>query len=148
MNWKYNTSNDYIEYLSFHDCLVESIKLEDETVLFGLEYVYISEEHPLNPYNVAKSTGRSRLLFNGVSLNKAINHLDDGSNQQVFITDLGELEILRLDQIRMGDYFSFDILCANRNTGTFCSIKIEAKNFTLEWNEYLNDAWFVGWKNN
>ncbi|KUP06916.1 hypothetical protein Q75_06810 [Bacillus coahuilensis p1.1.43] len=126
---------------------IEKIYHHNDAVVFEFEFVYITEGHPLNPYKVAKSTGKSKLVFNGVSLNKGIIHLEDGSNQQVFITDLGELEILTLNQSPIDDYYSFEILCTKSDTGHFCSIKIEAESFTLEWNEFCENAWFVGWNN-
>lgn len=53
MVWKYRATNDYIQFISFHDCLADEILLEKDTVVFNLEHVDITERHPLNPFKVA-----------------------------------------------------------------------------------------------
>jgi hypothetical protein len=89
--WKYRTTNEYFEFLDFHDCMVEAIKIEKDIVIIDFEFIYISNEHPLNPYKVAKSTDKCRLTFNNVQMHKAIMYLDDDKEKEVQLTDLVEM---------------------------------------------------------
>jgi hypothetical protein len=141
--WKYKTTNYYFDYLDFHDCVVEEIKVENETVLIDFEFIYISENHPLNPYVVPKATDKCRLTFNGVTMIKAIIHFDDGTEKEVPIVDLEEMEFLKFDQSSIGNDFIFEMFGTDWKTHQFCSIKLKATNFTLEWNEFTDDAWYA-----
>lgn len=144
MEWKYRTTNDYIQFISFHDCVAGDIRLEKDTVVFYLEHVDITENHPLNPFKVAKSTDRGRLEFSGVRMNEAIIYCEDGRDKEVVITDLLELEILQFNQTFNGTNYIFEISGIHWDEGQFCSVKVEAEKFILEWNDYMDDAWFAG----
>lgn len=45
------------------------------------------------------------------------------------------------------DSFIFDMQGTDWRTRGFCGLIIHAKNFTLQWNELTDDAWYVGWDN-
>jgi len=73
--YKFDTTNEYFDYLDFHDCLVEKIQVENDAIIIDFEFVYILEQHPFNPHEVAKSTGQCRLTFNYVSFSKALLYI-------------------------------------------------------------------------
>jgi hypothetical protein len=144
-SWKYRTTNQYFDHLDFHDCVVEKLFVENETVFIDFEFVYISKSHPLNPYGVPKATDKSRLTFNGVTMVKAIIYFDDGEEREkeIPIVDLEEMESLKFDQSPIGSDFIFEIFGTDWKTNQFCSIKLKATNFTLEWNDFTDDAWYA-----
>ncbi|MFD4707228.1 hypothetical protein ACFWM3_20495 [Gottfriedia sp. NPDC058432] len=141
--WKYETTNDYFEFLDFHDCIVEEIKIEKDIVTIDFEFIYISNEHPLNPYKVAKSTDKCRLTFNKVEVSKAIIFLDDDKEKEVRLTDLNEMEFLEVKQQPVDEHFIYEMFGTDWKTNNFCSIKLKAKSFKVEWNEFTEDAWYV-----
>ncbi|KQL32973.1 hypothetical protein AN960_23740 [Bacillus sp. FJAT-25509] len=141
--WKYQTTNDYFDYLDFHDCIVEDIKIEKDIVTIYFEFIYISKDHPLNPYKVAKSTDQCKLTFYNVKMSKAIIYLDDDKEKEVQLLDLDEMEFLEFKQLHVGQDFVYEMFGSDWKTHHFCSIKLKAKSFKLEWNEFTEDAWYV-----
>lgn len=141
----YKTSNEFFNCLNFHDCPADKIIIEKETISFDFEYVYVSEKHPLNPYGVAKSTGRSRLTFNGVIDSHVVIYFSEGLEKQVPITDLEKMEFLEVVQKPSENYYTFEIRGIGFRTNDFCKVEIKANSFTLQWNELTKDAWYVGW---
>lgn len=163
-SYKFETTNEYFDFLDFHDCFVEKMVVEKETIIIDFEYIYISEQHPLNPFEVAKSTGPCRLIFNEVAFSKAFLYIDlnpvlisdweeekesEFEEKQVLFTDLVEMEFLTFKEKRVkNDCFIFEIFGLDfRTQKGFCGLRIHAKNFTLQWNELTDDAWYVGWDN-
>ena len=142
-SWNYKTTNQYFDYLDFHDCVVEVIKVENDTVIIDFEFVYISEKHPHNSYGVPKATDKCRLTFNGVTLIKSIIHFDNCSEKEVPIVDLVEMEFLKFDQCSMGNDFLYQMFGTDWKTNQFSSIKIKATDFSLEWNKFTDDAWYA-----
>lgn len=142
-SWKCETTNDYFEFLDFHDCVVDEIKFEKDIVTISFEYIYISNEHPLNPYKVAKSTDKCRLTFNNIEISKAIIILDDDKEKEVRLTDLDEMEFLEVKQQPDDEDYIYEMFGTDWKTNNFCCIKLKAKNFKLEWNEFTDDAWYV-----
>ncbi|MFJ7973765.1 hypothetical protein [Psychrobacillus sp. NPDC096389] len=141
--WKYRTTNTFFDYLDFHDCLVEKIIVEKDKVIIEFRFIYVSAEHPLNPNDVAKSTDKCRLTFYGVTDSAAVIHLDEGMEKQVLITDLEEMEFLKFTQKPLGNLMIFDMFGTEWKTHQFSSIQITAISFTLEWNDFTENAWYV-----
>ena len=141
--WNYKTTNDFIDYLDFHDCIVEKIIIEKDLLIIDFEFVYVSEKHPINPYGVAKSTDRCRLTFNEVESSSAIIYFDEDKEKVVPIADLAEMEILGFKSKPLERYFLFEMFGTDWRTHQFCGIKVKAKNFTLQWNKFDEDAWYV-----
>ncbi|SFC45301.1 hypothetical protein [Bacillus sp. UNCCL81] len=141
-SWKYQTTNDYFDYLDFHDCIVEEIKIENNIVTIYFEFIYISNDHPLNPYKVAKSTDKCKLTFYNVKISKAIIYLDDEQEKEVQLIDLDGMEFLEVKQQLVEKDFIYEIFGTDWKTHNFCSIKLKAKSFKVEWNEFTGDAWY------
>jgi len=141
--WKYKTTNKFFDYLDFHDCVVEKTIVEKDTVILNFEFVYVSPEHPLNPYGVAKSTDKCRFTFYGVTDINAVIHFDEGMEKQVLITDLEEMEFLQFNQKPLGIFMIFQMFGTDWRTHQFSSIQIIAISFTLEWNDFTENAWYV-----
>ncbi|WP_075617941.1 hypothetical protein [Paenisporosarcina indica] len=62
---------------------------------------------------------------------------------QVLITGLEEMEFLQFNQKPLGIYMIFEMIGTDGRTHQFSSIKIIAISFTLEWNEFTENAWYV-----
>lgn len=142
-SWKYQTTNDYFDYLDFHDCIVEEIIIEKDIVTIHFEFIYISNDHPLNPYRVAKSTDKCKLTFYNVKMSKAIIYINDDKEKEVLLTDLDGMEFLEVKQQLVEKEFKYEIFGTDWKTHNFCSIKLKAKSFKVEWNEFTEDAWYV-----
>ncbi|MFF2879037.1 hypothetical protein ACFVR2_22340 [Gottfriedia sp. NPDC057991] len=141
--WKYQTTNDYFDYLDFHDCIVEEIKIEKDIVTIDFEFIYISNDHPLNPFKVAKSTDKCKLTFYNVKMSKAIIYINDDQEKEVKLIDLDGMEFLEVKQQLVEQDFIYEIFGTDWKTHNFCSIKLKAKSFKVEWNEFTEDAWYV-----
>lgn len=147
MTYTYKTTNEYFDLLNFHDCPVQQVTVEDNTITFDFEFLYISEEHPLNPHETAKSTDPCRLTFSGVTKFQARVNTDGKSlGGLVKPVELVKMEFLEVKQEVVDDYIVYEILTDGRGFSGFCEITIKARGFTLELNEFLEDAWYVGWK--
>jgi hypothetical protein len=145
-SWKYSTTNDYFDYISFHDCVVVNIEVTTKAVIIDFEFLNISEKHPLNPYTVAKETDFCRLTFNDVTLNNTTIHYDNGTDKEVIITKLDEMEVLQINQKHQDNRYLYEIFGTDWKTQQFCSIKIIADGFVIEWNEFKGDALYIGSK--
>lgn len=108
-SWKYQTTNEYFDYLDFHDCIVEEIIIEKDIVTIHFEFIYISNDHPLNPYKVAKSTDKCKLTFYNVKMSKAIIYIDDDKEKEVQLTCLDGMEFLEVKQQLVEQDFIYEI---------------------------------------
>lgn len=141
--WNYKTTNDFIDYLDFHDCIIEKIIIEEDLLIIDFKFIYVSEKHPINPYSVAKSTDRCRLTFNKVASISSTIHFDENKEKVVPITDLEEMEILEFKSKPLESFILFEMFGTDWRTYQFCGINVKAKNFTLQWNKFAEDAWYV-----
>jgi hypothetical protein len=142
-NWKYKTTNDFLPNLDFHDCRVRKIEDEINAIFIDLEFVYVLPDHPLNPYKVAKLTDSCRLSFIGVTESNGEIHFDNGTEKQVLLTELDKMEFLEFKEKPDNNSFIFEVFGTDWKTHQFCSFKVLAKKFTLEWNQFTKDAWYV-----
>lgn len=119
---------------------------------------------PLNPYKVAKQTEQCTLIFHNVLFSKALLYIvlnrvllsnweeeekeTEFEEKQVLLSDLEDMEIslFKVKQVK-NDSFIFDMQGTDWRTHEFCGLIIQAKIFTLQWNELTEDAWYVGWDN-
>lgn len=108
-NWAFHTTNDYLDFLNFHDCCVEDIQLVGDSIIVLFDSINVSSEHPLNPFEVAKTTGGCELTFNGVSHSDAVLYVDDDREQHVSETSLTELEVLKFGQRKIGTEYIFEV---------------------------------------
>jgi hypothetical protein len=75
-SYRFLTTDQHFEELNFHDCHIKSVQEASNDLIFELEYIYISETHPLNPNATAKSTDQCRLIFKDDSSVKAELYMD------------------------------------------------------------------------
>jgi len=66
--------------------------------------------------------------------------------KQVLFSDLEEMEFLTFEEKKVeNNSFIFDMQGLDWRTQDLCGLIIHAKNFTFQWNEFTDDAWYVGW---
>lgn len=156
------TTDQYFEELNFHDCHIKFVQEATNKLIVELEYIFISEKHPLNPYAVAKSTDRCRLIFEDVSSVKAELYVDVNleKNSENTITDqetkletrpvqpeyLNNMEIETFEMNQTEKENTFNLQGIDWKTHEFCGLIIRAKLFTVEWNNFLDDAWYVNFE--
>ncbi|PSL40946.1 hypothetical protein B0H99_10378 [Planomicrobium soli] len=145
MKAQFKTTEKNFEHLNFHDCRTTGIYAEKDKVIIDFEFVYISEEHPLNPYPVAKSTDACHLIFHGVSIMRPIGYIE---NQKVPLAlhELDGMEFLTVTEQKVDSVYVYDIFGAkNHSSIGFHGLILHAEGFTMHWNEFTEDAWYVGW---
>lgn len=158
-SYRFLTTDQYFEELNFHDCLINSVQASSNDLFVELEYIYISEKHPLNPYAAAKSTDRCRLIFKDVSSVKAELYVDvnpqntfdnTASEQETKLETkpvqpeyLNKMEIETFEMNRTEKEKVFHLQDIDWKTHEFCGLIIRAKGFIVEWNDFLEDAWYV-----
>ncbi|MEC0246547.1 hypothetical protein P4H65_12185 [Paenibacillus chitinolyticus] len=142
-SWKKSTTDVYLDDIDFHDALVERIEVKEREIIVELESVNILPGHPLNPYNVAKNTDRCRLIFRQVASNQAVKFQEGDIPLIMNCTDFKSLEILKFVRFQSDESQIFKIFGADDQ---FCEWDVRAAGFILQWNDFMGDAWFVGWE--
>lgn len=141
--WKYSTTDEHLDFLDFHDAVVERIQILEDQIIVDLESVNILANHPLNPYAVAKSTDNCRLIFVQPVSSEANLYLEDKTIRQIECTALEEMEILKFTRVEQKDGNTYEIFGSDTH---FCGWKVQAKGLIFSWNEFAGDAWFEGWE--
>jgi hypothetical protein len=158
-SYRFLTTDQHFEELNFHDCHIKSVQEASNDLIVELEYIYISETHPLNPNATAKSTDRCRLTFKDVSSVKAELYMDvptqniadlTASEQETQLKTklvrpeyLNKMEIETFEMNRTEKENIFTLQGIDWKTHEFCGLIIRSKGFTVAWNEFLEDAWYV-----
>ncbi|GLX67535.1 hypothetical protein [Paenibacillus glycanilyticus] len=142
-SWRFQTTNEYIDFLDFHDCIVSNIKITSGFITVQFEFINVSPEHPLNPFEVAKSTGVCELTFHGVTHCKAILFNEENVEQLVPAENLIEMEVLKFDQNMVTLGCIFRIFGTEWRSQKFCEWNIQAQGFSVCWNDFNEDAWYV-----
>ncbi|OXM16218.1 hypothetical protein [Paenibacillus herberti] len=140
--WKYSTTDEYFDFLDFHDALVEKIQVMENQIVVDIESINILANHPLNPHAVAKNTDNCKLIFVNPMSSEATLFLEDKFPKKINCTEFKELEILKFTQSEQDDGVMYEIFGSDND---FCLWKVKAKSLVLYWNEFVGDAWFVDW---
>ncbi|MVO99713.1 hypothetical protein [Paenibacillus lutrae] len=140
--WKYSTTDVYFDFLDFHDAVVEKIQVLEKQIVVEIESINILAGHPLNPYVAAKNTGVCRLIFVHPMSSEVTLFREDETPQHIECTEFQELEILKFDRNEQNDVCLYEIF---GSVDQFCEWRVKAKGLILYWNEFVGDAWFVGW---
>ncbi|WP_372008642.1 hypothetical protein NBRC13296_24255 [Paenibacillus chitinolyticus] len=143
-SWKKSSTDVHFDDIDFHDALVERIEVKEREIIIELESVNILPGHPLNPYDAAKNTDRCRLVFQQVTSNQAVMYSsEENVPRPIQCTDFKSLEILKFERFQSDEPQIFKIFGADDQ---FCGWEVRAEGFVLQWNEFMGDAWFVGWE--
>ncbi|KAA0548475.1 hypothetical protein FZW96_07845 [Bacillus sp. BGMRC 2118] len=140
----YQSTHEFFDTYNFHDGRFINVTSDNETVTFNLEYIYLSEHHPLNPFDVAKSIGPVRLTFQGVKESKGIIH-EKKNEQHVPLSTLTPNDALAFKQKEVDGGYLYEMLANDVKLLPFCTIHVIASGFTIEWDTFGEDAWYVGW---
>lgn len=161
-SYRFFTTDQYFDDLNFHDCHITYVKKVSNDLFIELEYIYVSDNHPLNPNATAKSTDQCRMIFKGVSSVRAelyvdANHQslsDNTSSEQASKLEARpvepeyfnkmEIETFNIDRTVKDNTFNLQGL--DWKTHEFCGLIIQSKGFIIEWNNFLEDAWYVNWE--
>ncbi|MGZ4032121.1 MAG: hypothetical protein ACXVP2_08210 [Tumebacillaceae bacterium] len=140
--WNFSTNDEYFDCLDFHDAVVEKIQVNENEIVVDIEAINVLPEHPLNPFDVAKNTGRCRLIFLEPTESVAEIFIEGKHGQPIECTDFKDLEILQFDRLEMENGVLYKIF---GDDNWFCEWKVTAKGIVVHWNEFNGDAWFVNW---
>jgi hypothetical protein len=151
-------SKNTIEHLSLHDCMIEDAKITNSNLILEFEHIDVLDTHPLNPYGVAKCTGKASLIFENYSvlqshffdtrgIKKRIIVEEDARKTDVAILDLTSgfevLEVKRLEENNDFSVCKFFGECSNTLNSDFGEFTLKFKNVLICWDELNEDAWFV-----
>ncbi|WP_411348530.1 hypothetical protein [Paenibacillus sp. WLX2291] len=136
--YRYTTTDAELEQLDFHDAVVLEVRQQGGNVVLLLEWSILERDHPLNPYPNAQYTGACRLTFYNVRFSQAKQHEKD-QDLDVDPQRWRGFEILKLERKTVEGYEGFDLFVM---VDTFCSWRLDADGFVLEWNELTGKAWF------
>ncbi|WP_127543661.1 MULTISPECIES: hypothetical protein [Paenibacillus] len=142
----YNTKNE-LDRIDFHDCIVESIYLEENKITFNIESVNVLVGHMLNPYDVAKNTDQCTLEFINVErYESGYFEREKDTRIDIELIHNNDFEILKFDILAeegMNLYKLFGM--ASNFNNEFSEIIIRAEYTNIKWNKYVSNAWFVNW---
>ncbi|MBB5181588.1 hypothetical protein HNQ44_003053 [Planomicrobium koreense] len=160
--YRFSTTDQYFEDLDFHDCSLVSIQESSNEIIIELDFFNLSEKHPLNPGVNAVSTDSCLLTFQDVSSASAELYIDvnpqsiadylEGEKESkletkfVHIPYLNKMEIASFKVERSEHESIFNLQGLDWKSSELCGLIVQAKSFTLEWNEFLEDAWYVGFE--
>lgn len=161
-SYHFCTTDHYFDDLDFHDCHITGVKKVSHDLFIELEYIYVSDKHPLNPNATAKSTDQCRLIFKGVSSVKAELYVDINPQKLSDIATseqesklevkpvepeyFNKMEIETFEIDRTGKDSIFNLQGLDWKTHEFCGLIIWSKGFIVEWNNFLEDAWYVNFE--
>ncbi|WKA56674.1 hypothetical protein [Planococcus shixiaomingii] len=146
MNGQFETTHEYFRHLNFRDCHTTGIYVENDQVFVDFEFVYISENHPLNPHPVAQSTDACRLIFKGVSVIRPIGYVEDNQKEPLALHELEGMAFLAVTEQKVGTLYVYDIFGSQKKHVTsFHGLILHTEGFSLHWNEFTEDAWYAGW---
>lgn len=158
MNRKYVSENT-IDYLSLHDCIIENAKIENNTLVLELGHVDVLDTHPNNPYSVAKCADNVLFHFEKFSVitsefsdtskvNKRIIQKGDATVTQVEILKLANgfevLQVKKLEENEGYNTYQFFGVCSKKFGNDFGEFEIKSQRVLIGWDELGDDAWFVG----
>lgn len=162
IGYRFSTTDQDFEDLDFHDCSIVSIQESSNEIIVELDFFNLSEKHPLNPNANAVSTDSCRLTFQDVSSARAELYSDANpqpiavyleaekesklETKPVHIPYLNNMEIESFKVERRENESVFNLQGLDWKSNEFCGLIVHAKGFTLEWNEFLEDAWYVGFE--
>ncbi len=159
MEYKY-ISKDTLEYLSLHDCIIQSTKFEKDNLTLDFEHIDVLPSHPNNPYDVAKYTGKASLIFQNCEVLKSfiydtrfikksvIQVEKDAQKVNIDIinlaTDFEVLDMKMIEKNGISYVYEFGGNCSNELGSDFGVFILKFDMVLICWNELINDAWFVG----
>ncbi|WP_282020900.1 hypothetical protein [Planomicrobium okeanokoites] len=160
--YRFSTTDQYFEEMNFHDCFITSVQAASSDLSVELDYIYISEKHPLNPNAAAKSTDRCRLIFKDVSSVRAELYVDVNPQRPIDIKAseqeskletrpvetayLNKMEIETFSMNQSENEKEFILQGIDWKTHEFCGLIVRCEGFIVEWNDFLEDAWYVNFK--
>ncbi|MGZ4164775.1 MAG: hypothetical protein ACXVPK_12140 [Tumebacillaceae bacterium] len=140
--WNFSTNDEFFDCLDFHEAMIEKIQVHENKIIVDLESINVLAKHPLNPFDVAKNTGRCQLIFLEPIENEAVIFIEDKHPQPIKCTDFKEYEIYQFDRVESEKEVLYKIYGADN---WFCDWVVKAKGIVVSWNEFNGDAWFVNW---
>jgi hypothetical protein len=159
MDYKYISQNT-LEYLSLHDCIIEAARIENGDLILDFEHIDVLSTHPLNPNGEAKYTGKASLMFKNFevlksfvydtsNVHKNVIHVEeDASKVCVDILNLAiDFEVLDLKKIDITETnysYEFGGNCSSEFNSDFGVFILRFDSVLVCWNDLLEDAWFVG----
>ncbi|CAH1202267.1 hypothetical protein PAECIP111891_02099 [Paenibacillus allorhizoplanae] len=62
MEYQYISENK-IDHLSLHDSVIDKAYVNENELILEFDHLDVLVTHPLNPYPVAKSSGKAAIIF-------------------------------------------------------------------------------------
>lgn len=157
MGYQY-VSKNMLEQLSLHDCVIDKAYINENELILEFDHLDVLETHPLNPYPVAKYSGKAAIIFESFDLVQSIlydtsmvskKHIKVEEDAEILDIDILELaqefEVLKVDvKSKISPFvYEFHGTASLKYRAEFGSFIIECHSVKICWNELLEDAWFV-----
>jgi hypothetical protein len=158
MKKKYISENT-LEFVSLHDCIVEDIKMDKENLVLTFEHIDVLSEHPLNDTGKSMYTGKAQIRFTYYQILESTlydtsniqgkNHIiveKDAKKKVIPISELlTEFEVLTTEEVESKEHYfihRFDGITSLKYRADFGYFIIKYKKLFIEWNELIDTAWF------
>lgn len=152
-------SEDTLNLISLHDCIIEEVSTEGQNLLVVFEHIDVLSEHPLNDTGYAMYTGKALITFvnyeivesilydtSGIHGKKRIVVEEDAQKIELEFAELMvDFEVLKNEELQISDsYFihRFDGSTSLKYNADFGYWIIKYKKLIIEWEEFLDKAWF------
>ena len=152
-------SEDTLNHISLHDCVIEEVSTAGQNLLVIFEHIDVKSDHPLNDTGKAMYTGKALFTFvdieildsilydtSGIRGKRRVVVEEDSQKIELDITELlVDFEVLRNDEIRIEDSYyihRFDGLTSLKYNADFGYWIIKYKKLIIEWEEFIDTAWF------
>ncbi|WP_442600748.1 hypothetical protein [Paenibacillus sp. KN14-4R] len=152
-------SEDTLNLISLHDCITEEISTEGQNLLVVFEHIDVLSEHPLNDTGNAMYTGKAIITFIDYEILESILYDTSGLHgkngivveedaQKIeleFAELMDDFEVLKNEELQTTDsYFihRFDGSTSLKYNADFGYWMIKYKKLIIEWEEFIDKAWF------
>ncbi|WP_245595988.1 hypothetical protein [Paenibacillus taiwanensis] len=152
-------SENTLNFVSLHDCVIEEVSIEDKNLIVWLEHIDVLSVHPFNHTGFSMYTGKSKVRFidyeiiesilYDTSQIKGMKHIivEEAAQKRVMLESelLLDFEILKNEELQAAeDYFvhRFDGSASLKYNADFGYCIIKYKKIIIEWNEFIDKAWF------
>lgn len=154
MDYKYVSANTF-ENIGLHDCEIKDATMDSQVLEFRFDHIDILKDHPLNEFQIPKSTGQAKLVFENFKIINSFVY--DKSNIKKQGSSIAVVRMVDFNEIVEGmSVLSVETEDADDNN-FFCKITGDNNGFsefwftferiTICWNEFQKDAWFAHWNN-
>jgi len=152
-------SENTLNFVSLHDCVIEEVSIENQNLIVTFEHIDVLSDHPMNNTGFSMYTGKAKVRFIDYEINESILYDTSGlkGKRQIIVEEdaheiklhiselLLDFEVLKNEELQVTEDFfiqRFDGLTSLKYNADFGYCIIKYKKLVIEWNEFIEKAWF------